>query len=89
MGNISFTEDGWEDYVYWQSHNKKVLKKINDLLKDISRNGALVGIGKPERLKGDFSGYYSRRIDECNRLVYSISDNAEIEVQQCKGHYCD
>lgn len=89
MGKIGFTQTGWDDYIYWQTNNRKTIKKINDLLKDINRNGALEGLGKPEALKGDLSGYYSRRIDECNRLVYSILANGEIEVQQCKGHYDD
>ena len=89
MGKIGFTESGWEEYVYWQSQDKKTVKKINNLIKDVSRNGALLGIGKPEHLKGDLKEYYSRRIDDSNRLVYSVSENNEIEIQQCKGHYDD
>lgn len=89
MSKIGFSEYGWADYIYWQTQDKKTLKKINELQKDISRNGALVGIGKPELLKGDLSGQYSRRIDEANRLVYTISENGDIEVTQCKGHYDD
>ena len=82
----TFSERGFEDYIYWQIHDKKILKKINDLLKDIERNGALKGIGKPEALKENLQGYFSRRIDEKNRLVYKIFENT-IEIYQCKGHY--
>jgi toxin YoeB len=87
MSKIIFTEIAWEEYLYWQSQDKKTLKRINLLLQDISRNG-FDGIGKPEPLKGDKAGFWSRRIDDCNRLVYHISDN-QIEVIQCKGHYDD
>lgn len=66
-----------------------MIKRMNDLLKDISRNGPLKGIGKPELLKGDLQGYYSRRIDEKNRLVYRFSGAGEIEIYQCRGHYGD
>lgn len=85
MGKIIFTEQAWDDYLYWQSQDKKTLRRINQLLQDISRNG-YAGIGKPEPLKNDLSGYWSRRIDEVNRLVYRISDET-IEVLQCRGHY--
>ncbi len=82
---FQFSETAWEDYLYWQQVNKRLLKRINDLLQDISRGG-YEGIGKPEPLKGDLSGYWSRRIDENNRLVYKI--NGEIcQIIQCKGHY--
>lgn len=77
----------WEDYLYWQAKDKKTLKRINLLLQDIERNG-YSGIGKPEPLKGNLQGYWSRRIDECNRLVYRISDN-RIEILQCRTHYGD
>ena len=82
----TFSERGFEDYLYWQANDKKILKKINDLLKDIERNGALNGIGKTERLKENLQGYFSRRIDEKNRLVYKIFENS-IEIFQCRGHY--
>lgn len=65
------------------------MKRINTLLKDISRNGALMGIGKPELLRGSLTGFYSRRIDDKNRLVYSINEHGDIEIIQCKGHYGD
>lgn len=87
MNNIMFTERAWEEYCYWQSQDKKTLKKINQLLTDIKRN-EYTGIGKPEPLKNQLSGYWSRRIDDVNRLVYRISNN-QIEIVQCKGHYED
>jgi len=80
-------EEAWEDYIYWQTQDKKTLKRINQLLQDISRNQN-VGIGKPEPLKGEFSGFWSRRIDETNRLVYR-SQGGTIEILSCKGHYDD
>jgi len=80
-------EEAWEDYLYWQTQDKKTLKRVNLLLQDISRNGN-VGIGKPEPLKGEFSGFWSRRIDETNRLVYRIQGGM-IEILSCKGHYND
>jgi toxin YoeB len=64
-------DEAWDDYLYWQTQDKKTLKRINQHLKDIERNG-YAGIGKPEPLKGEFSGLWSRRIDEVNRLVYRI-----------------
>ncbi|MDY4587147.1 MAG: Txe/YoeB family addiction module toxin [Oscillospiraceae bacterium] len=85
MSKIIFTELGWEDYVYWQSQDKKTIKKINLLLQDICRNG-YDGIGKPEPLKGDRSGFWSRRIDDANRIVYRVTEDA-VEIIQCKGHY--
>ena len=87
MSNLLFTENAWEEYLYWQTQDKKTLKRINQLLQDISRNG-FEGIGKPEPLKGDFSGFWSRRIDETNRIVYRLSGE-NIEIIQCKGHYKD
>lgn len=87
MSKISFSERAWQDYLYWQGQDKKVLKRINQLLQDIERN-RYVGIGKPEALRGDLSGFWSRRIDEVNRLVYRVSGEF-IEVIQCKGHYDD
>jgi toxin YoeB len=86
MSKLIFAENAWEEYVYWQTQDKKTLKRINSLLKDISRN-AFEGIGKPEALKNR-DGCWSRRIDEVNRVVYSVSD-AAVEILQCKGHYDD
>lgn len=85
MNNISFTVRAWEEYCYWQTQDKKTLKRINILLIDIRRN-SFTGIGKPEPLKGNLNGYWSRRIDDTNRLVYRII-NEQIEIIQCKGHY--
>ena len=85
MSNISFTDKAWKDYCYWQLQDKKTLKRINLLLQDINRNN-FTGIGKPEPLKNDLSGYWSRRIDDSNRIVYRIN-NEQIEIIQCKGHY--
>lgn len=85
MNNIAFTNKAWEEYCYWQLQDKKTLKRINILLEDIQRNG-FTGLGKPEPLKNSLSGFWSRRIDETNRLVYCII-NEEVKVIQCKGHY--
>ena len=84
---ISFTETGWDNYVYWETQGKKTLKQVNRLITDIGRNGHN-GTGKPEPLRGDLSGWWSRRIDEKNRLVYRLVNGA-LEVAQCKGHYDD
>ena len=75
MSNIKFDEIGWEDYLYWQTEDKKTLKRINALIKDIERN-EYEGIGKPERLVGDRQDNWSRRIDEKNRLVYRINNRS-------------
>lgn len=80
-----WAEGAWEDYLYWQQQDKKILKRINALLKDIDRNG-YTGIGKPEPLKYELSGFWSRRIDDTHRLVYRISDDA-VEIAQCRTHY--
>lgn len=85
MNNIMFSDRAWEEYCYWQTQDKKTLKKINQLLIDIKRNG-FTGMGKPEPLKNNLSGFWSRRIDDTNRLVYKIT-NEYIEIVQCKGHY--
>ena len=84
---IIWFEEAWQDYIHWQTQDKKTIKRINQLLKDVIRNG-YTGIGKPEPLKGEFSGFWSRRIDEVNRLVYRIKNGA-VEVLSCKGHYDD
>lgn len=80
-------DDAWADYLYWQTQDRKTLKRINQLLQDIERNG-YPGLGKPEPLKGDYSGWWSRRIDDCNRIVYRIRDGV-LEIVQCGGHYGD
>ena len=87
MGNISFSEEAWSDYLYWQTQDKRTLKRINQLLQDILRNG-YDGTGKPEPLKGDLSGLWSRRIDEANRIVYRMREDV-IEIVQCGSHYRD
>lgn len=77
----------WDDYLYWQATDKRVLKKINSIVKSIERGGYQEkGLGKPERMKGDLSGLLSRRIDETNRLVYRVRGDA-IEIVSCRGHY--
>lgn len=84
---INFTEIAWKDYIYWQGQDKKTIKRINQIIQDIDRNNN-EGIGKPEALKGNLSGWWSRRIDDKNRLVYRIQNNI-IEIAQCRGHYSD
>ncbi len=86
MSKITFAENAWEDYIYWQGQDKKTLKKINELLKDIQRN-PFEGIGKPEPLKNE-DGDWSRRINDKDRLVYKVTDSS-VFVKQCKGHYDD
>ena len=71
MSNLVFLPEGWEDYLYWQGQDKKTLRRINQLLQDVSRN-AFEGLGKPEPLRGNMTGWWSRRIDDTNRLIYRI-----------------
>ena len=85
MNDLTFTTEGFSDYIYWQTKDKKTLKKINNLLEDIKRNGAMQGIGKPELLKHRYG--YSRRIDDSNRLVYDIDELQNIKIISCRGHY--
>ena len=80
-------DEAWEEYVYWQTQDKKTLKKINRLLSDIDRNGYQC-TGKPEPLKGNLSGYWSVRIDEKNRIVFCIADDV-LEIAECGSHYGD
>lgn len=89
MNDLTFDSEGWNDYLYWQMQDRKTLKKVNSLIADIKRNGALQGIGKPELLKHDKSGLYSRRIDESNRLVYGIDEAQNIKMISYTGHYED
>ena len=77
----------WDDYLYWQTQDKKTLKKINKLLQDIERNGN-EGIGHPEPLKYELAGFWSREIDEKNRLVYRI-EKGMLEIAECRTHYGD
>ena len=83
----AWSDDAWEEFEYWTRQDRKTLKRILALLKDIDRNG-YEGIGKPERLSGDRCAYWSRRIDDCNRLVYRI-DKDIIRIVQCGSHYRD
>lgn len=81
-------DEAWDDYVSWQREDKKTLKRINALVKDIERGNGFDGIGKPEPLRGNISGFWSRRIDDANRLVYRVKDGV-LEIVSCKGHYDD
>ncbi len=83
-----WSDEAWEDYLYWQTQDKKTIKRINLLLKDIERNGCLEGIGNPEPLSKNLQGSFSRRINEKDRLVYRIEDD-RIYIAHCKGHYDD
>lgn len=85
MRRVTFTAEAWETYVYWQGQDKKTLRRINELLKSAQRT-PFEGIGKPEALKENLAGLWSRRIDESNRLVYEVSDTA-IAVLSCRYHY--
>ena len=80
-----WSDHAWEDYLYWQNQDKKILKRINQLIKDIDRNG-YEGIGKPEPLKYELQGFWSRRIDDEHRLVYRINEG-RIEIASCRSHY--
>lgn len=82
---LIFSEQAWEDYVYWQKIDKKLLERINTLIKDISRS-PLSGIGKPEPLKNALSGYWSRRINDEHRIVYKVTDDALL-IAQLRYHY--
>ena len=85
MNSISWHFHAWEDYLYWQKHDKRNLKRINALIKDILRS-PFDGIGKPEPLKYDWSGFWSRRINDEHRLVYTLKDN-QLVIAQCRYHY--
>ena len=82
---LSWTDEAWSDYIYWQSQDKKTLKRINKLIIDVKRS-PFEGIGKPEALKENLSGFWSRRIDDTNRLVYAVSSTA-ITIISCRYHY--
>ena len=85
MRAISFSTAAWPDYLYWQGQDKKTLKRINALINEAART-PFKGTGKPEPLRGDLSGYWSRRIDDVNRLVYRATDN-ELVIISCRFHY--
>lgn len=82
---LLWEDRAWDDYLYWQTQDKKMLKRINALIKDIRRS-TFEGIGKPEPLKGELSGWWSRRIDETNRIVYYEQDGI-VYIVSCRGHY--
>lgn len=82
---LSWTDEAWNDYVYWQTQDKKTLKRINKLLNDAKRS-PFEGSGKPEPLKENLSGFWSRRIDDTNRLVYAVDDSA-LTIISCRYHY--
>ncbi len=82
---IKFSSKGWEDYLYWQSTDRAILKRINTLIKDIQRE-PFAGLGKPEPLKHQLSGFWSRRIDAQHRLVYAY-ENGTLLIAQCRDHY--
>ncbi len=83
--NKLWADRAWDDYLYWQQQDKKVLKRINELVKDIERNGVSKGIGKPEPLR--YRKAWSRRIDQENRLIYNIDEHGNLWIVSCKGHY--
>ena len=85
--NKSWHDKAWEEYIEWQTEDRKTLKKLNNLIKDIDRS-PFEGIGKPEPLKHDLAGWWSRRIDDANRIVYRVKDG-KLEIMACKGHYDD
>lgn len=82
---IAWTNEAWSDYLYWQSQDRKTLKRINQLITDAQRT-PFAGIGKPEPLKGSLQGFWSRRIDETNRLVYRV-DETQLVIIACRYHY--
>lgn len=85
MNNFVFTKTAWEQYLQWQKKDKKMIKKINHLIKDIDRNGLLKGTGKPEPLR--YRKAYSRRIDNEHRLVYDMDENENLIIYSCMYHY--
>lgn len=85
MKRITFSKNSWEEYTSWQTEDKQMLRKINELIKDIQKHPN-VGIGKPEPLKYDLAGFWSRRIDREHRLVYQVIDQ-EILIYSCRYHY--
>lgn len=82
---LAWTKEAWKDYLFWQNQDRKTLKRINKLISDTQRS-PFAGIGKPEPLKENLSGFWSRRIDDTNRLVYAVDDN-RLTVISCRYHY--
>ena len=88
--NVTFTDEGWDDYLEWfKAGDKKSIKKINELVEDIKKNGLFVGIGKPEKLKYLDEDLYSRRISQGDRLIYCQDDTRGLIIVSCRGHYGD
>lgn len=85
MRNVKFTDEAWTSYIYWQTQDRKTLKRINDLIKEAQRD-PFTGIGKPEALKHSLAGFWSRRIDETNRLVYEATED-DLVMISCRYHY--
>jgi toxin YoeB len=85
MNDLIFDPDAFKEYVAWQAEDRKIVKKINDLIEDIQRNGFMKGIGRPEPLKHIKA--YSRRIDDVNRLIYTGDEKQNLRIIACKGHY--
>ncbi|MBO3761157.1 Txe/YoeB family addiction module toxin [Ciceribacter sp. L1K22] len=86
---IAFTPDGWEDYLYWQDHDRKILQRINELVRDMHRH-PFEGIGKPEPLKGTLTGMWSRRMTQEHRIVYTVvraGNDQMLAILQCRYHY--
>jgi len=83
--NLLWGDEAWDDYLWWESHNPQMLNRINKLIKDIQRN-PFSGLGQPEPLRGNLSGWWSRRIDSEHRVVYRIHDE-HVEIAACRGHY--
>lgn len=89
MDNLIWAPTAWEEYIAWQGEDKKTLKRINGLIKSIQRDGYDKGLGKPEPLKGELSGFWSRRINEKDRLIYSVDSEKDIIIISCQSHYGD
>ena len=87
MNNFIFSDKGWDDYLYWQRTDKSILRKINELLKDLQRNGASNRLGKPEALK--YRQAWSRRINQEHRLVYTVDESGNLFILSIKVHYED
>lgn len=85
MRNIKFTDEAWNSYIYWQTQDKKTLKRINEIIK-VAQREPFTGIGKPEALKHSLTGFWSRRIDETNRLVYEATEE-DLVIISCRYHY--
>jgi len=87
MMNKTWSDEGWEDYLYWQTQDRKTLKRVNELIKDIERD-PYRGKGKPEPLRHEWQGYWSRRINDKDRIIYRIHNN-QLEIAACRSHYDD